>query len=68
MSADFILATSDGLNDSQQIARQMDRNLVTGLLAWIVEFRKFCNEDADVLPHLQQIDLCAEAHILCTKY
>ena len=61
MSADFILATSDGLNDSQQIARQMDRNLITGLLAWII----VCNEDADVLPHLQQIDLCAKSsHVM----
>ena len=47
--------------DPAQANQQMDRNLVTGLLAWIIELRKFCNEDADVLPHLRQIDLCARS-------
>jgi hypothetical protein len=63
-----------GLNGSRQIARQMDRNLVMGLLVWhcrcpaiylraclrgIVEFRKIYNENVDNLPLLQQIDLYA---------
>ena len=45
------------LNGRQQISRQISRNLFTGLLAWMIECRKFYNENVEILLYPQQIDL-----------
>ena len=41
----------------QHKSRQISRNLFTGLLAWMIESRKFYKENVEILLHPQQIDL-----------
>ena len=47
----------NGINGRQQSSRQISCNLFADLLAWMIESRKFYNENVGILLHPQQIDL-----------